>query len=208
MPFRTQVGLLLAAVLLLFPLLAPPAVVAQSPPVPPETCETDLSAPLATGNGGGKALTRLAAEDVSSSPTPAEARLQEMLAPEGVHVVRFWAPWCANSTNEMNGGWTQLVEDNPEVNFIFVTVWNNGRSGAGTLLRRGLSLKRVTEVVPEKPDQGRIDIFLGYSVDWLPSTWVFRSDGEGNFERAFALNYGEMDRTTLQTLIRTAQAEW
>ncbi|PSQ68439.1 MAG: hypothetical protein BRD29_03855 [Bacteroidetes bacterium QH_2_67_10] len=63
-------------------------------------------------------------------------------------------------------------------------------------------------MVPADPEQGRLDTFMGYAVNWVPSTWIFRSDGEGTVERAFAMNYGEMDRSTLQTLIDAAGKDW
>lgn len=149
-----------------------------------------------------------AAEHAKAAPSPAEECVRGILSEKGVHVVRLWAPWCHNSTREMARSWDRLLKDNSDASFTFVTVWNNGRGGGGTLKRYGL-LERVTEVVPAKPDRGRLNTFLGYAVDWMPSTWVFRTEEAGEPpERAFALNYGEIDRATVQTLIDAARADW
>ena len=167
-------------------------------------CQTNLSKRMFAENRSGESSTA-----GSAAPTPAEKRVKQVLSEKGVHVVRLWAPWCSNSTGEMaDGAWDDLAANNEDVSFTFVTVWNNGNGGAGTIEKHDLPLDRITEVVPADPEQGRLDTFMGYAVNWVPSTWIFRSDGEGTVERAFAMNYGEMDRSTLQTLIDAAGKDW
>lgn len=140
--------------------------------------------------------------------TDAEAQVQEVIQTDGLHVVHFWAPWCSNSERELAQGWADLVEDNPAVTFTFVTVWNDGKNAASLLDEYNIP-DRVTEVT--QPDLGPSDdrgqrrrAFLGFPVTWVPSTWIFHQNGE----LAFAMNYGEMEMETIQTLIDATRTEW
>ncbi|WP_251980373.1 thioredoxin family protein [Salinibacter ruber] len=146
---------------------------------------------------------------VSVAPTTeAESFVQDRIEEDGLHVVHFWAPWCANSRNELDNGWAGLVADNPDVTFTFVTVWNDDESGAAMLNDYNLP-DRVVEVT--QPDLGPSDkeanrrySFLGLPVTWIPSTWIFHSNGE----LAFAMNYGEMEMQTVQRLLDATSADW
>lgn len=146
---------------------------------------------------------------VSVSPTTAaERQVQNVIAEGGLHVVHFWAPWCSNSKRELKNGWTSLIANNPTVTFTFVTVWNDGETDAGVLDNYNLP-DRVTEVA--QPDLGpsnqvsnRRRSFLTHPVSWVPSTWIFHNQGE----LAFALNYGEMEMSTLQSLLNTTRKDW
>lgn len=140
--------------------------------------------------------------------TDAEKHVQDVLSTDGVHVVHFWAPWCPNSTGELKNGWADLVADNPDVSFTFVTVWNDGKDGASVLEDHNLP-DRVTEVT--QPDLGPSDVesnrrrsFLSHPVTWIPSTWIFHNSGE----LAFAMNYGEMKMETIQSLIEVTRNDW
>ena len=146
----------------------------------------------------------------SETLTEAEQRVHDIIAQDGVHVVHFWAPWCPNSLAElkMEENWADLVAANEEVTFTFVTIWNNDRSGQETLAAHDVP-DRVVELT--QPDYGpsndksqRRREFLDLPVTWIPSTWIFHDNGE----LAFALNYGEMDMATIQTLIDATQANW
>lgn len=143
-----------------------------------------------------------------SPTTEAEQFVQDVLKKDGLHVVHFWAPWCANSKRELKNGWADLVSTNPNVSFTFVTVWNNGETGAATLDEVNLP-DRVTEVT--QPDLGsseneseRRKSFLSHPVTWIPSTWIFHNNGE----LAFALNYGEMKMQTIQSLLDATRKDW
>ncbi|MFB6274504.1 MAG: TlpA family protein disulfide reductase [Salinibacter sp.] len=143
-----------------------------------------------------------------SPTTEAEARVQKRIRKDGVHIVHFWAPWCSNSINELKNGWAQLVADNPNVTFTFVTVWNENKSGAKVLSSHDLP-DRVVQVT--QPDLGpssdvsnRRHSFLSLPVSWIPSTWIFHKNGE----LAFALNYGEMKMDTIQSLLDVTKANW
>jgi thiol-disulfide isomerase/thioredoxin len=161
--------------------------------------------------------TTLAKRAAVTEPTPAtavapsteaEEYVQDVIATDGVHVVHFWAPWCSNSKAELKNGWAGLVADNPDVTFTFVTVWNDGEDGAALLDRHGLP-DRVTEVTqpdlgPSDTEANRRQSFLTHPVTWIPSTWIFHNNGE----LAFAMNYGEMEMDTIQSLIDATEADW
>lgn len=140
--------------------------------------------------------------------TDAASYVQDVISQDGIHVVHFWAPWCENSRVELKAGWPALVRHNPEVTFTFVTIWNDGESGTSLLEAYDLP-DRVTEVTqpdlgPSNIEANRRQTFLSHPVTWIPSTWIFHNNGE----LAFALNYGEMDRSTLQQLIDVTRKDW
>lgn len=146
---------------------------------------------------------------VSVSPsTDAEAYVQDVIQDDGVHVVHFWAPWCANSMHELTDGWSTLVEENPDATFTFVTVWNDGNRAADQLSEHGLP-DRVTEIPqpdlgPSDNESNRRKTFLTHPVTWIPSTWIFHNNGE----LAFAMNYGEMEMETIQSLLEATRTDW
>ncbi len=138
------------------------------------------------------------------SLSTAERTVQEIIREKGIYVVHFWAPWCPNSRSELGAGWPSLIADNPDVHFLFVTVWNNGQSGRKTLRDYG-----IPDTVPEIVEEGtspvhRSQRFLGLPLTWTPSTWIFHRQGH----LAYALNYGEVDMDTLQKLIDMARKDW
>jgi hypothetical protein len=140
--------------------------------------------------------------------TDAEKYVQNVITKDGLHVVHFWAPWCSNSRNELATGWRDLVADNPSVSFTFVTVWNDGQAGTSVLNQSNLP-DRVTAIAqpdlgPSDTETNRRQSFLTHPVTWIPSTWIFHNNGE----LAFAMNYGEMQRSTLQSLIDTTRKDW
>jgi hypothetical protein len=135
----------------------------------------------------------------------AEAAVQRAIAGPGVHVVHFWAPWCDNSIAELQQGWYEVVENNPEVDFTFVTVWNDGGDGQETLTRYAIP-DRVTVLTQAdgRAEASRRKTFLGMPMTWLPTTWIFRDGGE----LAFAFNYGELTMPQLQAAIESAGRDW
>lgn len=140
----------------------------------------------------------------ADSLTSLEKELRQRLQQPGVHVVHLWAPWCHNSRDELSKGWAQLIQKNPSIDFIFVTVWNNGKSGRDVLANYG-----IPEQVPEFIEQNTSSLkrsthFLGYPLYWTPSTWIFHKNGR----LAYALNYGEIDMNLLQQLIDYAVRPW
>lgn len=146
---------------------------------------------------------------VSVSPsTDAEETVQNIIEKDGLHVVHFWAPWCDNSTQELKNGWANLVQNHPDVTFTFVTVWNNGETGSALFDEYGLP-NRITEIPqpdlgPSDNESNRRKRFLTHPVTWIPSTWIFHNNGE----LAFALNYGEMEMSTISSLLKTTRKDW
>lgn len=140
--------------------------------------------------------------------TSAEKRVADILKEDGIHLVHFWAPWCDNSIAELRNGWYELVERHPDVSVTFVTIWNDGQSGRETMDRYGLPA-RVVELTqedfgPSEDKALRRRSFLGVPVTWIPTTWVFR----GNGELAFAFNYGELQMDQLDRAIADARSAW
>lgn len=134
--------------------------------------------------------------------------VQHIIEEDGIHVVRFWNPECGNSLSELQNGLYQAIENNPEVSFTFVTVWNDEEAGQD-VLDRHLIPERVTVLV--QPDNGpsedrdnRRYEFLGLPVTWTPSTRIYHRNGV----LAYAFNYGEQSPETLQQAIENTRDEW
>jgi thiol-disulfide isomerase/thioredoxin len=142
------------------------------------------------------------------APAPAiDQQVADATKSTGVTVVHFWAPWCPNCRAELaNGGWSGFIASNPDVRFVFVTIWSptDGRdvlekNGVGAEKNFGLLLhpngsRKRGEKVAE---------FLGIPISWIPSTWIFR-DGK----LRYAMNYGELRFPMLQQLVRDSSDGW
>lgn len=217
---RSTLTLLLVSVLAL---AAAPCVQAQDAESPEEeSCPVE---PIELADAGEEATASSETANVPASPggvpvtsdtpavevepqTNAETAIQAMLKQDGVHVVHFWAPWCSNAKNELAAGWGDLVQDNPDVTFTFVSIWNDNERAADVLAQYDLP-KRVTtftqpDLGPSDDESNRRKVFLGIPMTWSPSTWIFHNNGE----LAFAMNYGEMDMQTIQTLLDATQKDW
>ena len=132
--------------------------------------------------------------------SPAEAQVRAIIEQEGIHVVRFWAPWCGNSMNELRDGLYDLIGDHPDVTFTFVTVRNDGEDGQATLDRFAIP-DRVTVLA----EQNRQPLtFLGLPITWTPTTWIFNREGK----LAYAFNYGEISPAMLTAAIAHARDDW
>ncbi|WP_420456504.1 TlpA family protein disulfide reductase [Rubrivirga sp.] len=154
-------------------------------------------------------------EDTSAAPpaddrTEVEAAVAATVTEPGVHVVHFWAPWCGNSTAELEGGLYEVVEAHPDVSFSFVTIWTDGRDGADRLARYGIEPSERVAIYGQ-PDRGpsadrdlRRRTFLGLPLSWTPTTWVFNREGK----LAYAFNYGEVSNDMLTAAIADARNEW
>ena len=148
---------------------------------------------------------------MSQSLSAVDAALRETVAADGVHVVHVWAPWCDNSLHEHAPVWSDLARSENGISDLgadsvtFVTVWNEGESGAATLAETGVT--GVRELVvdgpkPEKPDR-RLTL-LGLPVSWIPTTWVFNRNGL----LATAFNYGEVSAERLAEAVEGARSGW
>ncbi len=179
----------------------------------PIDAETSADSRSATTEAGIPRAKRSAVTDptpaASVAPTTdAEAFVQDRIEADGLHVVHFWTPWCSDSKNELKNGWADLVADNPNVTFTFVTVWNDDEKGTAVLNKYDLP-DRVVEVTQpnlssSNDESNRRRSFLSLPVTWGPSTWIFHDNGE----LAFAMNYGEMETNTIQSLLDATSAEW
>jgi len=141
---------------------------------------------------------------------PIEREVAELVKSPRVTVVHFWAPWCPNCNAELaRSGWSDFIENNADVDFIFITTWRaeNGSDGRRLLSKNGVgaqpNFKFMVHPNPAFNIEDRMTSFLGLPVPWLPATWVFR-DGQ----LRYALNYGELRFPLLQQLLRDSAEKW
>jgi thiol-disulfide isomerase/thioredoxin len=138
---------------------------------------------------------------------PIEQKVEESVKSPRVTVVHFWAPWCPNCRAELAGNaWSEFVDSNPDVNFIFVTIWNDS-DGAKLLATNGLGTQGNFMLLLHPNGSRRradqMNSFMGMPVTWIPTTWVFK-DGK----LRYALNYGELHFEILQQLVRDSSNKW
>lgn len=136
--------------------------------------------------------------------TDAERTVSEAISREGVHVVHVWAPWCDNSLNEHGPVWQGFAARHPDASLTFVTVWNEGASGADRLGADGIAAAEVVVPGPKPEKADRRMTFLGLPVTWIPTTWVFNRGGL----LAYAFNYGELSADELARAIEAAGKDW
>jgi len=136
----------------------------------------------------------------------AEQQLTAGIKQPGLSVVHLWAPWCSNCQAELkSGGWSQVIKNNPNVRFYFVSVWNGGEDGRAMLQKFDLlNQPNVTVLADSGPrGQDHIKQFLGLPLSWIPSTWMYKAG-----ELRFAFNYGEMRFPVLQQLLADSESSW
>jgi thiol-disulfide isomerase/thioredoxin len=142
----------------------------------------------------------------SSLAEPAEQQVVEAVKAPSPTVVHLWAPWCSNCQAELkSGGWTKFIKDNPNVRFLFVSVWNGGDDGGAMLQKFELTdLPNVTILADPGPrGQNHIKQFAGLPVSWIPTTWVYKGG-----DLRYALNYGEIRFPILQQLLADTNPAW
>jgi len=139
--------------------------------------------------------------------TALEQRITDATKSPKVTVVHFWAPWCPNCRNELkDGGWSGFIAANPDVNFVFVTIWNP-LDGHEVLAKYGVGTEPNFQLLLH-PNGSRkrgetVSQVLGMPISWIPSTWVFR-DGK----LCYAMNYGELHFPVLKQLIADSGNSW
>ena len=115
-------------------------------------------------------------------------------------VVHLWAPWCGNCKAELkSGGWTKMINENPQTKFVFVSIWNSGDDGRALLKSYDIGEQPNVMILADPgPRKGpdKLTRFLDLPVSWIPSTWVFKGG-----ELRYALNYGEVRFEVLQQLL-------
>ena len=122
-------------------------------------------------------------------------------------MVHLWAAWCPNCRAELaNGGWSTFIAANPDVNFVFVTVWN-AEDGRGMLAANGVGSQPNVLVLlhpnTSRKREDKVTELLGMPVSWIPTTWVYRGG-----RLRYALNYGELRFPMLGQMIRDSTEKW
>lgn len=142
-----------------------------------------------------------------ASPPAAEPQAAEAIKSDKTSVVHLWAPWCGNCKAELkSGGWTKMINDNPQTQFLFVSIWNSGDDGRATLKTHDLGDQPNVMILADPgPRTGpeKLKRFLDLPVSWIPTTWVFKG---GNLR--YALNYGEVRFEVLQQFLEDSNSEW
>lgn len=145
--------------------------------------------------------------DDSIHLTQAEERVREILSTGGIHVIHLWSPWSENSISTLRNGWFELIENNGDVTFTFVTIWNDGEV-ARSVLEKYVILDRIEALAVSDPgpssiEENRRRSFLGMPLTRTPSTWIFHQNGR----LAFAMNLGVMGMNEVQSLIDITREE-
>ncbi|HMD59777.1 MAG TPA: TlpA disulfide reductase family protein, partial [Opitutaceae bacterium] len=136
-----------------------------------------------------------------------EQQISEATSSPRVTVVHFWAPWCPNCRAELAGGaWSGFIAGNPDVNVVFVTIWNPA-DGREVLEKFGVGSERNFRLLLHPNGSRRrgekVSELLGMPISWIPTTWIFR-DGR----LRYALNYGELRFPVLQQLVKDSSDSW
>jgi thiol-disulfide isomerase/thioredoxin len=138
---------------------------------------------------------------------PVDQKVVEAIKSPQLSVVHLWAPWCSNCQAELKaGGWTKMVKENPQVEFYFVSVWNDGQDGHAMLNKFGIAAQpNVTILADPGPRRGenKIKQFAGLPLSWIPTTWIYKGG-----DLRYALNYGEVRFSVLQQFLADSQSEW
>ncbi len=140
-------------------------------------------------------------------PLPIEQQVTEAIKSPKLTIVHFWAPWCSNCQAELGPqGWPAFITANPEVHFIFVTVWNEN-DGRAVLEKAGIvspqNLTLLLHPNSSRKDGEKVRAFMGMDMPWLPTTWIFR-DGK----ILYNIGYGEMRFPILQQFVADSANKW
>lgn len=137
----------------------------------------------------------------------AEQQVLEAIKAPSVSVVHLWAPWCSNCQAELkSGGWLKIIKANPDVRFLFVSVWNAGDDGRAMLHKFEIADQpNVTVLADPGPRSGddKIKRFNDLPLSWIPTTWVYIG---GSLR--YALNYGEVRFDVLQQFLTDSTSDW
>lgn len=139
--------------------------------------------------------------------SPAEDALRQKIAAPGLTVVHLWAPWCSNCQAELkSGGWLKMIKGNPETQFVFVSIWNNGEDGRAMLKKFEIGDQPNVTIAADpgaRTGDAKIKRFLDLPVSWIPTTWIYKGG-----DLRYALNYGEVRFDVLQQFLADSTNEW
>lgn len=142
----------------------------------------------------------------ATAASRAEQQLVEAIKAPSLTVVHLWAPWCSNCQAELkSGGWTKMVKENPQVRFLFVSVWNAGEDGRAMLKKFEIGDQPNVTIIadPGPRGAGKIKQLAGLPLSWIPTTWVYKGG-----DLRYALNYGEVRFDVLQQFLADSNSEW
>ncbi len=154
------------------------------------------------------ALTLVCAGLAGDDPAAAFDQQLAGLAKSGkVTVIHLWAPWCGNCKSELSDGkWSRFISENPDVTFVFVTVWNPA-DGRAVLEKNGVGPQANFQLLLHPNGSRRkgeqMKELLGMRVSWIPTTWVYKDGG-----LRYALNYGELRFPMLKQMIDDSRDSW
>src|SRR5262249_2581951 len=115
--------------------------------------------------------------DLVASATAEQKVLTGGKSPK-MSVVLLWGPWGSNFQAEFkSGGWAKTVRDNPNVQFYFVSAWNNGEDGRAMLQKFDIAGQPNVTILadPGPRGQNKIKQFAGLPLSWIPTTWIYKS---------------------------------
>jgi thiol-disulfide isomerase/thioredoxin len=139
--------------------------------------------------------------------SPAEQQVADATKAPGLTVVHLWAPWCSNCQAELkSGGWLKTVKENPNVKFLFVSVWNGGNDGHAMLEKFQIADQPNVAIAADpgpRSGDAKIKQFNGLPLTWIPTTWIYKGG-----ELRYALNYGEVRFDVLKQFLADSTSEW
>ncbi|MTI89508.1 MAG: thioredoxin [Balneolaceae bacterium] len=160
-------------------------------------------------------LAFIASSSVQAQPQPAdtsdwtetEHKVHQLISQDGIYVVHFWATWCHNSRSELKRGiWPRIINRNPDTEFIFVTIRDEGKTGTDVLAEYNIP-EQVTILGQEeigRSQNQRNRLFMNLPSYWTPTTWVFHKNGK----LAYAINHGEVNEKAFQQLLKDLRKNW
>src|SRR4051812_39712314 len=153
------------------------------------------------------AILTLLLANAFAAASPAEEQVAAAVKAPNLTVVHLWAPWCSNCQAELkSGGWLQTVKENPEVRFLFVSIWNNGDDGRAMLQKFQIADQPNVAILADtgpRTGENKIRQFNGLPVSWIPTTWIYKGG-----DLRYALNYGELRFDVLKQFLADSLSEW
>lgn len=138
--------------------------------------------------------------------SPVEQQVADAVKAPELTVVHFWASWCPNCRAELKSGdWAKFIEANPNVRFVFVSVWDNGNDGRALLEKYGVAAAKNVTILAHPGGRGadKIKQFNNLPLTWIPTTWVYKGG-----DLRYALNYGEVRFDVLKQFLADSVSEW